>query len=1068
MINHINYIKTLSEHLEAVEDPVRGKDLVIILISSLPDEYNYLITALETITEDKLTWDYVRDRLIYEADKINKTKDVGVVREVTQDALFTRRQDRKKAVDKRKDVCHYCKRPGHFARDCYKKKNDAKKLAQEKEQKGSESHAGASGNFANNSEDNEVVNDCDKVITPDVALLAGEKSMKSEWWIDSGASQHMTPDKKSLINFERFDSPVEVKLADNSILFSYGKGDVYLAVYDGTEKVNVMLKEVLYVPKIQNKLLSLPSMTEKGATVEFKGQSCKISIHGKTYSIGHKHGKLYKLNSVPEDQTCCLGTAESKADSLSLWHLRYGHLGYDNVKLLNGKDMVDGMKIKSAEEVDRYSCEGCAMGKQHHQPFPKKSHHKRSKPLELIHSDVCGPMSVPSVGGSRFFVTFIDDFSRYTYVYIIKHKSEVLEKFQEFVKQTENLTGLRVKSLRSDNESEYESKAFKEYCKSKGIMKEDTIPYTPQQNGIAERANRTIMETVRSMLYHAHLPLSFWGEAVSTAVYLKNRSPTSCLKDITPFECWFNKRPDVSNIKVFGCKVYVHVPDQKRRKLDKKSIPCVFVGYPTNSKGYKLYNLESKQMIRSRDVIFLENNFDHKLPDCKDEELKVLVDEKKVKPDSVYFNHDIGGVYDEQLDNHENNVPEVEPVRPQRNRVAPNRLGVITGNWWDFVASVATTDEIEPKNINEAYSGSNSKQWKEATHSEFESLTKNHTWDLVDLPDGKNVVGCKWIYKIKRNADGDVSRYKARLVAQGYSQVEGMDYEEVFAPVARYNSIRSILAIANELDLDIHQTDVKCAFLHGELDEEIYMEQPEGFIDENHPNKVCRLQKSIYGLKQSARCWNSAIDKCVKDSGYTQSDADPCIYSKSVDVDGKKYIMLIAVYVDDILLASNNADMMKEEKAKLSAQFEMEDQGEIHYCLGMSIKRDREEKVLSIDQKAYLEGVLKRFKMNDCKPVSTPLEAGKRFEKLGDGEETVDVKEYQAVIGCITYASVATRPDLSAAIGALSQFMSNPGKEHWSGVKRVLRYIKGTLNYGLKFESTNNGNVDLSGFADAD
>ena len=227
---------------------------------------------------------------------------------------------------------------------------------------------------------------------------------------------------------------MEVKLADNSILFPYGKGDVYLAVYDGTEKVNVMLKEVPYGAKIQNKLLSSPSMTEKGATAEFKSQSCKISIHGKTYSIGHKHGKLYKLNSVPEDQTCCLGTADSKADSLSLQHLRYGHLGYDNVKLLNRKDMVGGMKISSTEEVDRYSCEGCAMGKQHCQPFPKKSQHKSSKPWELIHSDMCGPMSVPSVGGSRFFVTYIDDFSRYTYVYIIKHMSEVLEKFQEFVK----------------------------------------------------------------------------------------------------------------------------------------------------------------------------------------------------------------------------------------------------------------------------------------------------------------------------------------------------------------------------------------------------------------------------------------------------------------------------------------------------------------------------------------------------------------------------------------------------------------------------------------------------------
>ena len=1059
MIDHINYIKTLSEHLEAVDDLVQEKDLVIILISSLPEEYNYLITALETIGEEKLTWEYVRDRLMHEADKMEKSKhlpDNIIKSDHTSDALFTKKQDKRKASEKK--ICHYCKKPGHFARDCYKKKADTKR-GQERHEKPEKGRA--SGNFASNIADRDS--------EPDVALKVNGGSCKDDWLIDSGASQHMTPDKRGLTKFERFSKPIEIKLADNSVLYSYGKGDVYITTYDGDRKVTILLKEVLYVPKIQHKLLSLSSMTEKGAQVEFIGQSCKIGINGKIYSIGRKHGKLYKLNCIPESQDCCLGIADGKPDLLSLWHNRYGHLGYDNILALKDKAMVNGMNIEIADGVDRKSCEGCALGKQHRQPFPKKSEHKTCRPLELIHTDVCGPMSIPSVGGSRFFVTFIDDYSRYTYVYAIKHKSEVFERFTEFVEQVENLSGYRVKSLRSDNGTEYSSQAFAEYCKIKGIKREYTIPYTPQQNGVAERANRTIMESVRSMLYHANLPLIFWAEAVSTAVYLKNRSPTSHLKDITPYECWYKEKPDVSNIKVFGCKSYVHIPDQKRGKLDKKSIPCIFVGYPDNSKGYKLYNPESKQMVRSRDIIFLEDNFNHKLDDV-DKEMKLMAnqDQMKTEYESVRLDYDNTVANDEQMSNFENNAQEVDHARPQRKRAKPDRLGAITGEWWNFTASVDNSNEMEPTDINEAMNGNNSKEWKDAMCSEFESLTKNHTWDLVDKPNDKNIVGCKWVYKVKHDDKGNISRYKARLVAQGYTQKEGIDYGEVFAPVVKYNSIRSLLAIANELDLDVHQMDVKCAFLQGDLEEEIYMQQPEGFIDKDHPNKVCRLRKSIYGLKQSARCWNLAINTFLKNTGYVQSNTDSCIYAKSFDKDGKKHLIFIAIYVDDVILASNDGSTLNKEKAKLSKHFEMVNQGEIHFCLGMTIKRNRAKKILSIDQRAYLENVLKRFKMHESKPVATPMEAGKRYKQLENGEESVNIKEYQAAIGCLTYASIATRPDLSAAVGELSKFMSNPGKEHWSGIKRIMRYVNGTLNYGLQYESVGNGEINLSGYADAD
>ena len=251
----------------------------------------------------------------------------------------------------------------------------------------------------------------------------------------------MSPVKKEMTDFVRFKSPLDVKLADvkladNSVLHAYGKGTVHLSVFDGLEKINVTLKDVLYVPEIQNKLLSLPSITNKGAEVQFKGQSCKVMINDKVYCTGHKpaghkHGKLYKLSSEPE-ASFCFGSTDVKDKSSSMWNLRFGHLGYDNLKLLDNKSLVGGLSLDQKEEFDR-QCEGCA--------------------------------------------------------------SEVLQKIKEYVDMAENFTGLCVKMVRSDNAQEYVSESFKNYCKNRDIMGDDTVPYTPQQNGVAEHMNRTIMET---------------------------------------------------------------------------------------------------------------------------------------------------------------------------------------------------------------------------------------------------------------------------------------------------------------------------------------------------------------------------------------------------------------------------------------------------------------------------------------------------------------------------------------------------------------------------------------------
>ena len=274
-----------------------------------------------------------------------------------------------------------------------------------------------------------------------------------------------------------------------------------------------------------------------------------------------------------------------------------------------------------------------------------------------------------------------------------------------------------------------------------------------------------------------------------------------------------------------------------------------------------------------------------------------------------------------------------------------------------------------------------------------------------------------------------------------------------------------LLALTNAYDLEVQQMDVKTAFLNPTVDHNIYVSPPEGFVDPDHPDYVCKLKKSLYGLKQSARCWNQTLDNFLVTNGYWRSPADECIYVKTVKTDdGFISFVVIAVYDDDIIPVSND---VKLEIQSLCSEFEMVDLGEIHFILGMTIKRDRATKTLTISQGQYLKDLLKRFGMEECKPISTPLESGKKFHKQTDEEERCDKSIYEQAIGCLTYVLTATRPDIAAAVVTLSQFMSDPSKEHWIGVKQMLRYIKGTLSYGLRF-SVNDDEYDLYGFSDAD
>ena len=292
--------------------------------------------------------------------------------------------------------------------------------------------------------------------------------------------------------------------------------------------------------------------------------------------------------------------SSKSTDDSYLWHLRYGHLNNKGLQLLKQKNMVVGLpEIKTDNAV----CEGCIYGKMHRLLFPKTAWRSQA-PLELVHSDICGPTRTPSLGNKRYFLLFVDDYTRMIWIYFLDKKSEAFTKFLHFKALVENQSGCKLKTLRTDRGGEFIYKPFLNYCKEQGINRQLTIRHTPQQNGVAERKNRTIVEMARSMLKGKELPNSFWAEAVSSVVYILNQSPTKAVRDKTPFEAWHGRKPVVSQLKVFGCIAYSLVPAQNREKFDEKGEKLIFVGYSDESKGYRLIDPTTSQLVISRDVIF--------------------------------------------------------------------------------------------------------------------------------------------------------------------------------------------------------------------------------------------------------------------------------------------------------------------------------------------------------------------------------------------------------------------------------------------------------------------------------
>jgi transposase InsO family protein len=384
----------------------------------------------------------------------------------------------------------------------------------------------------------------------------------------------------------------------------------------------------------------------------------------------------------------------------------------------------------------------------------------------------------------------------------------------------------------------------------------------------------------------------------------------------------------------------------------------------------------------------------------------------------------------------------------------------------ELLEAFITESQDDPRTLTQARSRSDWSEWQSAMDREIATLEKAGTWNTVTRPTNKNIVGSKWVFRIKRRADGSIKKYKARLVAQGFTQKYGVDYFDTFSPVAKLSSFRTILAIAARNDWDTDTFDFNGAYLNGELDEneEIYMKPPPGYTDEGE--RVKRLLKSLYGLKQAGRKWYDTLSRALTDLGFQVNDADPGVFSSHDDND----TTTLAIHVDDCLITGSSPKLITDYKYELNERYPLTDLGPVHWLLGIKITRDRQARTISLSQTSYIDAILSRFSLSDTKPVATPITPGTILSKAdcpSDDTKQTQMKKtpYREAVGSLMYASVASRPDITFAISALSQFLENPGQVHWEAVKRIFRYLAGTKTHALTY---GNERHELMGYTDAD
>eukprot|EP00253_Pinus_taeda_P015766 PITA_15766 len=663
------------------------------------------------------------------------------------------------------------------------------------------------------------------------------------------------------------------------------------------------------------------------------------------------------------------------------------------------------------------------------------------------------------------------------WVYLLKNKSDAFQTFKNFHKWIENDAQSHIGSIRTNNGKEYTSNEFENYLSQHGIKHQTTVPYNPQLNGVAKRMNRTILNIVQSVLFFKNVKIMFWDDVILFVSDIKNRCPSNAIRNKTPYELWYGHVPSVKHLRTFGSTCYALIPKVHRNKLGARSRKCIFLGYSNTSKAYRVYDEVNKKFFVSRDVIFLESSKSDNVVERKHDCLDRFTKMKSFQEFDNHIPHLEGGIpilYQHvESSSKEYSPPTETPTMDDALSDVIDRLGRLN---LDSVPTqstqqpgpsqkgptkwlMKTLESVHLDEIGKRGTRNSNRQNGEAIQKEYDALIKNDTWKLVDPPFGTKPIGCKWVYKNKYKADGSLDKHKARLVAKKISQKEGIDYEENFAPTTKWATIWTLFALAAQNGWKVHQMDVKTAFLNGDLKENVFMSQPEGFALNGHERKVCKLLKSLYGLKKAPRSWYEKLTEHLLKLNFNHFDLDDAtLFVKKVG----KTVVYFMVYVDGILITGNNESYIASIKKELGKSFAMTDLGYVHYYLGIEVTQH--PKSIFLSQRKYIGDLLNRFGMTECNPLTTPMEQNLKLTSI-EGKEFEDGTKYRQLVGSLIYLTT-TRPEISFVVGILSMFMQKPCEGHWSAVKRVLRYLKGTQDLGIKYTQVDG--FSLIGYSDSD
>jgi transposase InsO family protein len=1126
-----------------------------------------------------------------------------------------------------------------------------------------------------------------------IARNSRVSTLSNQWIFDTGATSHMCSNA-DLFSSLRPDTG-SVSLADQSTVGVTGIGTVIIYCIANGIVTTITLHDVLLVPDLGRSLFSWRAAKRKN--------SCYLIDNG-TLELRMKSDDSTFLQTRDVDQNFIVNTCDNSAN-LATYQYWHGALGHPSVTSLRPNLYQDGNLIPTVPKD--FECHTCRISKSKHR-VPRPIGFRAKERFDLVHSDICGPFPHPDLDGNRYFLTVIDDQTRFSKVYFLKEKSQAAQTLIGFIRYVQTQFGKTIKALKTDQGGEYISNTLTDFLTENGIEHIFSPAYLHESNGTAERYNQTLCTIARAGMTvfpnHPHL----WSEAIYYACFTKNRLPHSALQGETPFFIFWNEQPEIKNLRPFGSSCYTHIPTETRApgKLLPRALEGRFVGYSRSDKIYRIYVPDEDRVYESRDIIFpgqhspsilrnhrsvspsqassdIENPFGapsntpstysspsstgYKLPETRGpvESQSITIplseytspspppthlnsnssttpsealnqphdhqefpDPNDIVPaipndlhhgfsdDSSVDEFDSASIHpqyrshpiqpaerrrrpviqpalptsrqvtrpnarvppptgmtrpirsaisapslvptDHQIDSAPAHSPapthrQIEPApTPSRTETSvalpgpsetplPRKIGpksetlisysehvtpsgprvtfndtvhyrepssIVSSsnssndteaplpinhttrfgrtvqpprNWWEVnhprpaqnsddqsmadgserdarsdltMANAHLAEISEPQFFRQATMGPDSDKWTDAIDNEMSALNRNETWDIVDKPSDRKVIGSKWVFKIKYDSTGNIEKYKARLVAKGFSQIEGLDYDELFAPVVRFDSLRLLLALAAKHKWTPAQMDVTAAFLYPELKDDLYMQLPEGFRQDG---KVAKLKKCIYGLKQSPREWYSRLTSSLNRLGFFSAKFDPCVFIH------KTQSFYIAVYVDDLSLFGPAGSLMTQVKQTLSSEFDMKDLGTLHWLLGLEINFT--DTGISITQTAYFEKILKRFQLNECNPCALPIDPNIKFNEAPTVPPDT-IRTYQSIIGSLMYAVSATRPDLCFAVSFLSQFNHSPTTQHLQAAKRVLRYLNGTKTSGLFYPYQQS--LNLVTYSDAD